>query len=253
MVEDSAGVVTPFSAKHDLRSGGRRVELVGLDAEAVLPQAAGDRDRGVRPGAGRRAGGGLGDPDRRRSGDRQIDPAVASGREGRGARRSGCLYFRRGGGRSGAAAGAPARAGRGTAAPRGGDLGARHSDDAGRERAARSGGDRFDPDDVFGPDRGRAGDGEPGPRLGPRADPLRQGERRGDRAGRPCHQGRRDRGAARARAYGRHGAELRGRAQPSISHPARRPRTASAAPTRSACSRWARRGWRRFPTRRLCS
>ncbi len=37
MVEDAAGVVTPFSAKHDLRSGGRRVELTGLDAEAVLP------------------------------------------------------------------------------------------------------------------------------------------------------------------------------------------------------------------------
>jgi DNA repair protein RadA/Sms len=37
LVEDAAGVVTPFSAKHDLRRGGRRVELVGLDAEAVLP------------------------------------------------------------------------------------------------------------------------------------------------------------------------------------------------------------------------
>ncbi|MDQ8755075.1 DNA repair protein RadA [Sphingosinicella sp. LHD-64] len=37
LVEDAAGVVTPFSAKHDLRSGGRRVELTGLDAEAVLP------------------------------------------------------------------------------------------------------------------------------------------------------------------------------------------------------------------------
>ncbi len=37
LVEDAAGVVTPFSAKHDLRSGGRRVELTGLDTEAVLP------------------------------------------------------------------------------------------------------------------------------------------------------------------------------------------------------------------------
>ncbi|GAA4811871.1 DNA repair protein RadA [Sphingosinicella ginsenosidimutans] len=37
LVEDAAGVVTPFSAKHDLRSGGRKVELSGLDAEAVLP------------------------------------------------------------------------------------------------------------------------------------------------------------------------------------------------------------------------
>ena len=37
MVEDVAGVVTPFSARHDLRSGGRAVELVGLDAEISLP------------------------------------------------------------------------------------------------------------------------------------------------------------------------------------------------------------------------
>src|SRR5687768_1783069 len=37
LVEDSAGVVTPFSAKHDLRTGGRRVELVGLDSEIRLP------------------------------------------------------------------------------------------------------------------------------------------------------------------------------------------------------------------------
>ncbi len=37
LVEDAAGVVTPFSAKHDLRGGGRRVELLGLDAEAALP------------------------------------------------------------------------------------------------------------------------------------------------------------------------------------------------------------------------
>jgi DNA repair protein RadA/Sms len=38
LVEDSAGVVTPFSAKHDLRGGGRRIDLVGLDSEAVLPE-----------------------------------------------------------------------------------------------------------------------------------------------------------------------------------------------------------------------
>ena len=41
LVEDSAGVVTPFSARHDLRSGGRRVELVGLEAESVLPERVG--------------------------------------------------------------------------------------------------------------------------------------------------------------------------------------------------------------------
>src|SRR3954467_12935275 len=37
LVEDSEGVVTPFSARHNLRSGGRRVDLVGLDAELDLP------------------------------------------------------------------------------------------------------------------------------------------------------------------------------------------------------------------------
>ena len=46
LVEDAAGVVTPFSAKHDLRSGGRKVELSGLDAEAV--QSA--FERFTRPG-----------------------------------------------------------------------------------------------------------------------------------------------------------------------------------------------------------
>jgi DNA repair protein RadA/Sms len=37
LVEDSDGVVTPFSARHNLRGGGRRIDLVGLDAEVALP------------------------------------------------------------------------------------------------------------------------------------------------------------------------------------------------------------------------
>jgi DNA repair protein RadA/Sms len=37
MVEDGGAVVTPFSARHNLRSGGRPFELVGLDAEVPLP------------------------------------------------------------------------------------------------------------------------------------------------------------------------------------------------------------------------
>jgi len=37
LIEDAGAVVTPFSARHDLRSGGRRVELVGLAAEVALP------------------------------------------------------------------------------------------------------------------------------------------------------------------------------------------------------------------------
>src|SRR5687768_1566368 len=54
LVEDAAGVVTPFSARHDLRSGGRRVELVGLDREAALPDRIGtglaEFDRAIRGG-----------------------------------------------------------------------------------------------------------------------------------------------------------------------------------------------------------
>src|SRR5882757_7458354 len=41
LVEDSEGVVTPFSARHNLRTGGRRVDLVGLDAEIALPARVG--------------------------------------------------------------------------------------------------------------------------------------------------------------------------------------------------------------------
>src|SRR5687767_3352756 len=36
LVEDSGAVVTPFSARHDLRSGGRPVDLVHLDADTAL-------------------------------------------------------------------------------------------------------------------------------------------------------------------------------------------------------------------------
>src|ERR687894_790663 len=41
LVEDAGAVVTPFSARHDLRSGGRAVELVGLDADVALPERMG--------------------------------------------------------------------------------------------------------------------------------------------------------------------------------------------------------------------
>ena len=41
LVEDNSAVVTAFSAKHDLRSGGRAVELVGLDADVTLPDRLG--------------------------------------------------------------------------------------------------------------------------------------------------------------------------------------------------------------------
>src|SRR5687768_675125 len=41
LVEDQGGAVTTFSARHDLRGGGRRIELLGLDSEAVLPPRTG--------------------------------------------------------------------------------------------------------------------------------------------------------------------------------------------------------------------
>ena len=37
LVEDAGAVVTPFALKHDLRTGGRAVTLVPLDAEVALP------------------------------------------------------------------------------------------------------------------------------------------------------------------------------------------------------------------------
>jgi DNA repair protein RadA/Sms len=37
LVEDAGAVVTPFSARHNLRSGGQAITLVGLDADVSLP------------------------------------------------------------------------------------------------------------------------------------------------------------------------------------------------------------------------
>jgi DNA repair protein RadA/Sms len=41
LVEESGGVVTPFAAKHDLRSGGRSIMLSGLDSDIALPPRLG--------------------------------------------------------------------------------------------------------------------------------------------------------------------------------------------------------------------
>src|SRR5206468_13025671 len=38
LVEDAGAVVTPFSARHNLRGGGKAIELVGLDREVALPE-----------------------------------------------------------------------------------------------------------------------------------------------------------------------------------------------------------------------
>jgi DNA repair protein RadA/Sms len=38
LVEDAGAVVTPFSARHNLRGGGRAIELVALDRDVTLPE-----------------------------------------------------------------------------------------------------------------------------------------------------------------------------------------------------------------------
>jgi endonuclease/exonuclease/phosphatase family metal-dependent hydrolase len=50
LVEDAGAVLTPFSARHNLRSGGRAFELVGLDADIIALQEA-DRRFGSRASA----------------------------------------------------------------------------------------------------------------------------------------------------------------------------------------------------------
>src|SRR3954454_22429762 len=65
LVEDAGAVVTPFSARHNLRGGGRAFELVGLDKEVPLPErlstGIGEFDRamggGVVPGSAILIGG----------------------------------------------------------------------------------------------------------------------------------------------------------------------------------------------------
>jgi DNA repair protein RadA/Sms len=51
LVEDAGAVVTPFAARHNLRSGGRPFELVGLDKAVALPDrmesGIGEFDRAV--------------------------------------------------------------------------------------------------------------------------------------------------------------------------------------------------------------
>ncbi|WP_174275042.1 DNA repair protein RadA [Sphingomonas bacterium] len=55
LVQENGGTVTPFAAKHDLRSGGRAIPLLGLDADVVLP----DRLRTGIAELDRALGGGL--------------------------------------------------------------------------------------------------------------------------------------------------------------------------------------------------
>ena len=65
LVEDVGAVVTPFALRHNLRGGGRPVELVGLDADVALPPRTGtgiaEFDRalggGIVPGSATLIGG----------------------------------------------------------------------------------------------------------------------------------------------------------------------------------------------------
>ena len=210
-----------FAAKHNLQGGGRVIPLVGLETPAALPErlpsGLAEFDRAI--GGGIVAGSAMlvgGDPG---IGKSTLLLQVAARLASEGNKRHLCLG--RGIGRAGAAARGSARPRRGAGAARGGDLGARHPDHRRRWRPPAL----LIIDSIqtmhSRPDRGRARHGQPGPRLGAGAGALRQGAWHRGRAGRPRHQGRHDRRPARARAYGRHGAELRGRAQPPVPHPPR--------------------------------
>jgi DNA repair protein RadA/Sms len=101
LVEDAGAVATPFAARHNLRGGGRSIELVGLDAEVTLPERM---STGIRE-FDRAMGGGIvaasatligGDP-----GHRQVDPAPPGGGADRRPRPLRRLYLGRGGDRPG--------------------------------------------------------------------------------------------------------------------------------------------------------
>ena len=235
-----------FRRKHDLSSGGRAIELVGLDAEVALPSGCrpASPNSTARSAAGSSPGSAMligGDPGIGKStlllqaaaqaGARRA-AASSMSRARKPPTRCGCARARLGLG-----------AGAGPARRR--DLGARHPDHARQRQAARLAGDRFDPDHAFGPDRGRARHRQPGARLGAGADPLRQGSA----APRSCSSATSPRTApSPARAcsniWSTPCSASKASAATSTASCAR-PRTASAAPTRSACSRWTAQGLER--------
>ena len=153
--------------------GGRALGFVGLTGPSMLPPRRTHRHRRVRPRLRRRAGAGLGDPGRRRSRHRQIDPAAAGRRRDRRSRaarrvpptsparrrstRSGCAPS--GSASPTARCCSPPPAACATSSPR-----------STRDDAPRSGRHRFDPDDVSRHARQRAGHGQPGARRGAGAD-----------------------------------------------------------------------------------
>ena len=149
LVQESAPVANLFAAKHNLQGGGRVVELVGLDAEAALPDriASGvaEFDRAV--GGGIVAGSAMlvgGDPGIGKS-TLLLQIGAELAKQGRsvvyvsGEESADQVRLRA----------LPARARQGAGAARRGDLGPRHPHHARRRQPARPGGDRFDPDHAF--------------------------------------------------------------------------------------------------------
>ena len=193
--------------------------------------------RRVRPRHRRRLRARLGAAARRRSRHRQID-AADPGRGRAGPRRPARgLYLRRGGGGAGAAARRAARPRRRAGRARRRDLGRGHRRDARRRRDTAPRHHRFDPDHVDRHGRIRARHRHAGARERAGADPLRQALGRGRHPGRPRHQGRPDRRArAWSSTWSTRCCRSKARARTSSASCARS-RTASARPTRSACSR----------------
>ena len=207
------------------------------DVERQRGASLEDGHRRVRLRARRRHRPGLDGAHRRRARHRQVDAAAA----GRGARcrapASPTLYVS---GEESRAAGQAARRPARRAAPATSTLLSETNLEtilATAAAAAPGRADRrLDPDRLHRRPRRRAGQRGPGARVRRAADALRQGERHRGVRRRARHQGRRHRRPEDARAHRRHGAVLRGREHRSITACCARPRTASAASTRSACS-----------------
>ena len=158
---------------------------------------------------GRRPGARLGDPDRRRAGHRQVDaPAAVRGGAREGPARA--LRDRRGIRAPGRRARAPARRRGGQPRARRRDRGRAHPrarDRGGRARPRH----RLDPDHVGRRTRGGARRRHAASRVHGEPRAARQDDRHLRAPDRPRHARGLDRGSARARAHGGHGALLRER------------------------------------------
>ena len=213
-----------------------------------------DRHRRTRPRHRRRHRAGLGAADRRRARHRQIDAAAAARGDARPRRPARRLLLRRGGG----GAGAPARR-----APRPvGRAGrARLRDQPRATSWRRSKPDRRPissssiPSRRCGPKRIEAAPGTVSQVRAAAQALIRYAKSARQRAAarRPRHQGRADRRPQGDRAHGRHRACISKATAATPSASCARSRTASAPPTRSACSRWRARACARSPIRPSCS